>query len=232
MDEVYKFLRTQGGQGDPLGTWEVLFALSLSLVCLIVVSLVYRFTHKGTGYSQSFVQTLVLTGLVTSLIMIVIGSNIARAFSLVGALSIIRFRNAVKETRDVGYIFFALSIAMACGTRFYIVALLATAVISAVMIAMYFLDYGSNPDRPERLLTAQFPPGVDPESTLRDALGKLFDSYSVVSVASVRQGMYTEIVLSVRPKKDVPGAKVLEAIAELNDNLKVSYHYASHSDDI
>ncbi len=231
MDEVFKYLRSQGGQGETLSSWEVMFALGLSLMCLTVVCLVYRFTHRTSSYSQSFVQTLVLTGLVTSLIMIVIGSNIARAFSLVGALSIIRFRNAVKETRDVGYIFFAMAIAMACGTRFYMVAILATVAISAVMIVMHLLDFGANPNQPERLLTAQFPPDVDPESTLRDTLKEMFESYSVVSVASVRQGMYTEIVLSVKPRADLPGARVLAAIAKLNNNLKVTYHYGSQSDD-
>ena len=181
MDELYKFLRYQGGQGEQLGTWEVFVALNLCLMCLLFIALVYRFTHKGPSYSQSLVQTLVLTGLVTTLIMIVIGSNIARAFSLVGALSIIRFRNAVKETRDVGYIFFAMAIAMACGTRFYAIGILATTTISSVMILLYFFNFGARRGGPERLLTVQLPPGADPELVLDPTLNELFESFSIVS---------------------------------------------------
>ena len=77
-----------------------------------------------------------MMGMIVSLIMLVVGSNIARAFALVGALSIIRFRNAIKETRDVGFIFFAMAIGMAIGTRFYSLAVVATVAISAAMLIM------------------------------------------------------------------------------------------------
>jgi hypothetical protein len=232
MDEVIRFMQAQGGQGDQLGIWEVVFALSLSFVCLLFVCFVYRFTHKSPNYSQSFVQTLVLTGMVTSLIMIVIGSNIARAFSLVGALSIIRFRNAVKETRDVGYIFFAMAIAMACGTRFYGVAVLATFLINAILILMYLSDFGTNRLRPERVLTVRLPPGVDPESALGSTLTKLFDAFSIISLETVRQGMFVDAVFSVRPKPNVTGGQVIESISRVNDNLKVTYNYNTHTDDL
>ena len=101
---------------------------------------VYRFTHRGTSYSQSFAQTLVLMGMVTALIMSIIGSNIARAFSLVGALSVIRFRNALKETRDVGFMFLAMAVGMACGTRFYMLAIASGATLAAVLVLMFKLD--------------------------------------------------------------------------------------------
>jgi hypothetical protein len=232
MDELIKALTAQGGQGDQLKNWEVVMALGLSLICTLAVCLLYRFTHKSAGYSQNYVQTLVLMSLVTTLIMIVIGSNIARAFSLVGALSIIRFRNAMKETRDVGYIFFVMAIAMACGTRFYLVALLATGIIATVVLAMHIFDFGSRGGGAEQLLTVQVPPGRDPENTLKPALDKLFDGYSLVSVESGRQGLYTLAVLSVRPRRGVVAHQVLTEIAKLNDNLKVAYNYGSGVDEV
>ena len=232
MDELLQVLRQQGGQGDVVGTWEILFALGLGLTCLTVVSFVYRFTHKTPAYSQSFVQTLILTGLVTTLIMIVIGSNIARAFSLVGALSIIRFRNAIKETRDVGYIFFAMSIAMACGTRFYTLAILATLIISAVMIAMHLMNFGRQSRPPERLLSVQLPSGLEVERILGPTLERLFNSFSYVSLGTTRQGMYTEAVLSVEPRPAISGSEVLKEIGEVNDNLKVTYSFKSDTDDL
>ena len=232
MQELIEFFRVQGGQGEQLGRWETLFALCLSLLCIIIITILYRFTHKSTNYSQSFVQTLFLTGLVTSLIMIVIGSNIARAFSLVGALSIIRFRNAVKETRDVGYIFFCMAIAMACGTRFYLMALISTSYISAVMAVLHMMNYGSNARPPERMLTVQLQPGLDPEEVFNDLFAKLFDSWSVVSIETVRQGMYLEAVFSVHVKSGVTAAKVMDEVSQVNDNMKVVYNFASFTDDV
>lgn len=232
MDEILQFFRQQGGQGEQLTRWETLFALGLSTLCLLTVCLIYRFTHRGTRYSQSYVQTLVLTGLVTTLIMIVIGSNIARAFSLVGALSIIRFRNAVKETRDVGYIFFAMAIAMACGTRFYFLAIMATGLIGSIMILLHFIDFGTNRIRPERMLMVQLPPNTDPETSLQATFDEMFETHALVLVESVRQGTCVEAVFSVRPKPGVTASTVLEAVARVNANLKVTYNYASHTDEL
>ena len=82
-------------------------------------------------------------GMVVSIIMLIVGANIARAFSLVGALSIIRFRNAIKETRDVGFVFFAMAIGMATGTKFYLLAIVAAVIISLVILLLTELVYSS-----------------------------------------------------------------------------------------
>ena len=120
------------GFEDLSGTYrvaDVTVALVLAFVLAAIVGWVYRSTHKGVSYSQSYVQTLVMLGMLTSLIMLIVGSNIARAFSLVGALSIVRFRNAVKETRDVGFLFLAMGIGMATGHPLLHLAVVATVVI-------------------------------------------------------------------------------------------------------
>ncbi|VAX41528.1 FIG01139921: hypothetical protein, partial [hydrothermal vent metagenome] len=180
----------------------------------------------------SYVHSLVLTSLVTTVIMIVIGSNIARAFSLVGALSIIRFRNAIKETRDVGFIFFAMGVAMANGTRFHAVAITTTAYISITMLLLYFMNYGENRQNRERLLRVQLPTGLDPTLALDSTLTNLFETYSIVLVESIRQGMLTEVLYSVRPKPNLAPTQVIDEISKVNSNLKVSYNYGMHTDDI
>ena len=111
----------------------------------MLIAYVYRATHKGVSYSQSFVQTLVILAMVVSVVMLIIGSNLARAFSLVGALSIVRFRNAVKETRDVGFVFFVMIIGMAAGTRFYVLAAVsATAICLVILIMVKFNLFALN----------------------------------------------------------------------------------------
>jgi len=236
MDELIKeslyFLKTGSEQSEVLTVWETAFALTMSFLCSMIIGWVYRYTHRGVGYSQSYVQSLVLTSLVTTVIMIVIGSNIARAFSLVGALSIIRFRNAIKETRDVAFIFFSMAIAMANGTRFTSVAVVATGFISGVMIFLSMSRYGGNTKNPERLLRVQMPPGLSPETILAPVLRKLFDSFSIVLVESVKQGLLTEVLYSVRPKSHVEPSIVIDEISKVNANFKVSYNFGAHVDDV
>ena len=130
--------------GDFTGGFEpldVAIVLCLSFTLSLVIGKTYQMTHKGISYSQGNVQTYVLMAVVIALIMLVIGSNIARAFSLVGALSIVRFRNAVKESRDVGFVFWAMAVGMTCGTRFYLMAVFATVVIAVFVFAMHYFNF-------------------------------------------------------------------------------------------
>ncbi|MCB0748034.1 MAG: DUF4956 domain-containing protein [Ignavibacteriae bacterium] len=94
---------------------EMFLNLLVGLVAGIIISIFYRKSYNGPGYQASFVNSLILLVIITSIVIMVIGNNLARAFGLVGAMSIIRFRTAVKETQDIMYIFFALAIGMAVG---------------------------------------------------------------------------------------------------------------------
>lgn len=165
MDELIKEMERFKDVTSIFTFTDVAIVLSLGFVLSMVNAWVYRATHRGTSYAQSFAQTLVIMGMVTSLIMLIIGSNIARAFSLIGALSVIRFRNAVKETRDVGFMFMPMAIGMACGTCFYMLAVFATAFFAAVIGIMYRFDVFSK-QVTERLLRVRLPPDSDHEEVL------------------------------------------------------------------
>jgi hypothetical protein len=121
-----------------------LFA-GLCLATLLTLGLVqtYRSTHRGATYSVAFLQALFILSVCTTVIMVVIGSNIARAFSLVGALSIVRFRTAIKDPRDVGFVFAALAVGMASGTGFYAAAVVFTAFLCILMLVLGRLNVGA-----------------------------------------------------------------------------------------
>jgi uncharacterized membrane protein YhiD involved in acid resistance len=113
---------------------QILISFFVSLFCSFLISIVYRYTYHGPGYSNSFIASLIVMSLIISLVIMVIGNNLARAFGLVGALSIIRFRTAVKDTIDIVYIFFGLAIGMASGVGYFKLALAGTCFISLVLI--------------------------------------------------------------------------------------------------
>ena len=123
--------------------FDILVNLSLSVLLGIFVSYVYKYTHKGMSYSQSFMLTIVFVTIIVAMVMMVIGNNIARAFALVGALSIIRFRTVVKDTKDTAYIFLALASGMAAGTSSYFLAIAGSVVVSLVSYVLYVTNYGS-----------------------------------------------------------------------------------------
>lgn len=201
-------------------TYDIILTIALSFVLSLLIGYVYQRTHRGVAYSQSYVQTVVLMAMVVGIIMLVIGSNIARAFTLVGALSIVRFRNAVKETRDVGYIFFAMAIGMACGTRFYLLAVIATVVICALLWAMDRFNFFAK-ESASHLLKIRLPADM-PYATLFESLfARYLNRYELVAMETVQAGTLLELVYSVELKRGADVQAFLSELATLNDNNKV-----------
>ena len=92
---------------------QIIINLFISFVLGVVISIVYKKTHKGLSYSQSFMITNIFVAVIVCMVIMIIGNSLARAFALVGALSIIRFRTVVKDTKDTAYIFWSLAAGMA-----------------------------------------------------------------------------------------------------------------------
>lgn len=131
------------GSGGGLNPVAIAINVILSFLLGYFIAQLYKATHKGLSYSQAFTQTLVILPIISTAAMMVIGSNLARAFGLAGALSIIRFRTVVKDPKDIGYVFWSLVIGMACGTQGYMVAIIATVLLSLVILILFKLNFGS-----------------------------------------------------------------------------------------
>lgn len=117
----------------PITAVDIVANVGVALLCGLIVAWIYRHTYKGPGYSIAFVNSLVFLSMITTVVIIAIGSNLARAFGLVGAMSIIRFRTAVKDTQDIVYIFFSLAIGMAAGGGYHKIAIIGTLSVGLVM---------------------------------------------------------------------------------------------------
>ncbi len=214
-----------------LNFWQVVVTLTLAFLLGILITKTYSATHKGTTYSQSFCHTIIIMAMVISIIMIIIGSNIARAFSLVGALSIIRFRTAVKDARDTGFVFFAMAAGMACGTSYFGTAVTMTFVICLAIILLHKLDYGAKAS-PEKILTLRVPGRISYQEHFRELFMKYLKFFSLTSVETVQQGTLTELTYMIRFKKETDEQPFLQALRELNDNNKVSLIYREQRVDL
>jgi len=123
--------------------FDVIVNLIFAFIFGLFISIIYRVTYRGYSYSTSFVNTLVIISIVTSIVIMVIGNNLARAFGLVGAMSIIRFRTVVKDTRDIAFVFFSLAGGMAAGAGNLMIGLICSTITGVVVIIFYITDYGS-----------------------------------------------------------------------------------------
>lgn len=122
---------------------EILINLTLSFILGVAISIVYKKTHKGLSYSQSFMITNIFVAVIVCMVIMIIGNSLARAFALVGALSIIRFRTVVKDTKDTAFIFWSLAAGMAAGTGSYFLAISGTIIISIIAFILHKTNFGS-----------------------------------------------------------------------------------------
>jgi uncharacterized membrane protein YhiD involved in acid resistance len=221
MDQMLSTLQKSAEVSADIALLDVLCVLLLSFILTLALGWLYRATHRGVSYSQTYVHTLVILGTVVSLIMLIIGSSVARAFTLVGALSIIRFRNAIKETRDVGFVFMAMAIGMAVGTRFYLLAVVATLILSIFVFALYRFNIFSKEIR-ERILRVQMPVAMNYEKELDETLNKHLDEHRLIALETVRAGTLNEAIYSVVLKPRVSAHDLLASIRQRNDNQKVT----------
>ncbi len=221
MGDFIKELERFGDLTTSFTLLDVTVVFFLSLGLSLVIGWVYRTTHRGVSYSQSYVHSLVIFGTVVAFIMLIIGSNIARAFTLVGALSIVRFRHAVKEPRDIAFVFMAMAIGMACGTRFYVLAGFATLCLSAATILMHKLNLFAKVIR-ERILIVRVPSQADYEQTFAGVFRKSLDEFSLISLETVGENEYQEAVYSVVLKPGAEPDRFIEDVRAVNGNNKVS----------
>lgn len=121
----------------PATVSEIFLNITVALLCGLFIARLYKATYRGTGYSVAFTNSIVMLAMITSVVIMVIGNNLARAFGLVGALSIIRFRTAIKDTQDIVFIFFGLAMGLASGAGFHKIAIIGTLTVGAIL---YFLS--------------------------------------------------------------------------------------------
>jgi uncharacterized membrane protein YhiD involved in acid resistance len=132
----------QTSAGGPFTPQAVVLSLLLAFVLGQVIAWVYYFTHSGLSYSRSYVQSLILITVVVAMVMGVIGNNIITAFGLMGALALVRFRNVIKDTRDVVFIFCSLVVGMAAGSQRYLTAVIGTAILCLIAVYLHITNFG------------------------------------------------------------------------------------------
>ena len=207
----------------PVTVFDVFTNMMVALVSGIIIALVYRFIYKGPSYSVTYVNSMVLLSLVTSLIMLVIGNNLARAFGLVGAMSIIRFRTAVRNVQDIVFIFFSLAVGMAAGVGLHIIALMGTVFISIVAIVLVTFNFGA-PRKREYLLQVSLISTAENESKLESTLKKYCKKLQLVNMKNLGEDS-VEIFYHVNFKNREKSSELLRVLNGNDQILNVNLFF-------
>ncbi len=190
-------------------TGQIVGNLLVSFTCGLLISLFYRWTYKGPNYSRTFVNSLILMSMITSIVIVVIGNNLARAFGLVGAMSIIRFRTPIKDAQDIVFIFFSLAVGLASGVGLYSVALTGTIMIGIVILSLNFFNYGSA-SRKEYLLQFSYDMTNGDEPSYLAVFQKFCKENKLVNVRSMGTEKLIELSYYVTMKNEKDSGKFVK----------------------
>ena len=177
------------------GMMAARLAAAFALGC--VIAGIYRLTHgRGRATPLAMTGTLVLLAVLIAMVTLVIGNSVARAFSLVGALAIVRFRTIVEDTRDTAFVIFAVGVGMAVGAGFLLIPLVG--IPFAALAAFFFRPRGLNDDSPDFTLMVRVGVGHPPDALLRESFAKYLATSSLFGTATARQGVALELTYAVR----------------------------------
>lgn len=219
MEDISQFLDTEHLVGVYEPT-DIIINLTVAFALGMIISAVYKQTHKGLSYSQSYMLTIIFISIITAMVIMVIGNSLARAFALVGALSIIRFRTVVKDTKDTAYIFLALATGMAAGTSSYFLALTGVAFIMSVAVMLYFTNYGSL-YKSEFILRFRAPVNGDETPPYSAVINQYTKSGNLLHVEPSGDGLTTKLTFDILMKPDTDPNIFSAEIAKQQDVTEV-----------
>ena len=204
------FLLDSFADATPADPLAVVVRLVLALALGGIVAAIYRRTRHDSEIIASFPTTLLLLCVLIAVVTQVIGDNVARAFSLVGALSIVRFRTVVRDTQDTAYVILAVVTGMAVGAHNLWVAV---AGLGVVAVAAIWSRWRSRPDaQPVFLLTLRLNLGLAPERIAAEALDLHLLRRELISLGTARQGIAMEYVYEARLRPGVLPGELVDAL--------------------
>ncbi len=208
-----EFLTTPFAPATPISQVDVLTRLLIAVALGGVVAWVYR--KSRAEYIASFPATLVLLAVLIAMVTQVIGDSVARAFSLVGALSIVRFRTVVRDTQDTAFVIFAVVVGMACGASDPRVAVIGIVVVSAAAFVMK-PRAGKAAEPQSFTLDVRIATGQELEATISGALDAFASDRRLVSVGTARQGIALEASYVVRLRQGQRADELVKALNRLD----------------
>jgi uncharacterized membrane protein YhiD involved in acid resistance len=195
---------------QPLDLSRILITFAITLLMGILIVLVYRLTFRGVLFNRSFGTALLMVSLVTSLIIMPISSNIVLSLGMVGALSIVRFRTALKDPLDIVYMFWAIALGLTSGAGFFQLAIIGCLILAAIMLIASAVQTGGR-NKPWLLV-------IRYTEHFRADLRQMLPPYTLKSKTATGNGF--EVVLEISLKNQ--DTRLIEQLQQIDGVLSAS----------
>lgn len=218
MDNIFNTILTNTSTEMSIAT--SLITMLTALILGIIIAFTYYKTQDNVYYQRSLAITLLMLPIILSVIIIFIGSNIARAFSLAGTLSIIRFRSAPGDPKDIGFIFFDIAAGLACGVGLFGYGALFVILLCAVLFISEKLNLFEKQSL-QKQLKITIPEDLNYDGAFNEILDKYTKKYSLSKVKTTDLGALFELCYSVTLKKDIDEQEFINELRCRNGNLNI-----------
>jgi hypothetical protein len=206
---------------QPLTLTGILLVLTTSTILGGLISLVYVLTHRKTVYDQSFSMTLFLMPVVISVIVLLISDNLARAFSLAGVFTLVRFRTAIADSRDITYILSTVGIALASAMGLIGIAILIALFISVLLFMLHVLRLDKDSTSHAKLKII-IPENLNYANAFDDVFKTYVMSYKLQKVKTTDFGTMFELTYLIKSKPDIDQKAFLDELRVRNGNLSIT----------
>jgi hypothetical protein len=228
---MFESIFTATASDNAISITSSLIGIAVALVLGIVISCVYMYICKKDGYSKSFIIGLVILPAIVSVVILLIGSNVARAFSMAGAFALVRFRSAPGNARDISVVFFAMASGLACGLGYVVFACLFVVIMLAVLLVLNAVHFAESKEV-KKQLKITIPETLNYTNTFDDIFDKYLTSRTLKKVRTTNMGTMFELTYNVNMKNDIDEKNFIDELRTRNGNLNIIMGIAETNSDI
>lgn len=199
---------------------QAAIAIGTAFIIGFIIAAVYMFMCKKEGYQKNFIIGLAMLPAVVAVVILLVGSNVARAFSMAGAFALVRFRSAPGSAKDISIVFFTMAAGLACGLGYVTFAAVFTVVMLLVLIGATLMGFGDRrTDRKQLKIT--IPENLNYSSVFDDIFDKYTSEYRLERVKTANMGTMFELTYDVRLKNNDKEKQFIDELRVRNGNLNI-----------
>lgn len=195
--------------------------MAAAVIIGLVIGITYMFACKKSGYNKEFIVGLVLLPAIVSVVIVLIGSNVARAFSMAGAFALVRFRSAPGNAKDIAVVFFAMASGLACGLGYITFAVIFTVVIILVLVALSITDFADK-NAGKKQLRITIPENLNYTHAFDGIFDNFLSSKELTKVKTTNMGTMFELTYIIEMNKDINEKEFIDSLRVVNGNLNIT----------
>ncbi len=197
-----------------------MLSVGTAIILGLIIGIVYMYLCKKEGYGKNFIIGLVILPAIVSVVILLIGSNVARAFSMAGAFALVRFRSAPGNAKDIAIVFFAMASGLACGLGYVLFAAVFVVVLLLLLILLNFIHFADHSSE-NRQLKITIPENLNFNHVFDDLLEKYTTKSQLIKVKTTNMGTMYELTYQVYMKKDADEKAFMDELRMRNGNFNI-----------